>query len=86
MSRKRRRSLLVVERFSTPAENRVRVRVATSNVIESFEREINRVLEEEYANGPEIVDIKFASTPPHANSALGEYVALILLRGGRPSQ
>jgi hypothetical protein len=86
MSRKLRRSMVVVERFSTPAGKRVRVRVAHSNVIGSFEREINRVLEEEYPNGAEVVDIKYASTPPHTGSSLGEYVALILLRGGRPSQ
>jgi hypothetical protein len=78
--------MVVVERFSTPAEKRVRVRVAHANVIGSFEREINRVLEEESPNGAEVVDIKYASTPPHTGSSLGEYVALILLRGGRPSQ
>jgi hypothetical protein len=78
--------MAVVERFSTPAEKRVRVRVAHTNVLGSLEREINRVLEEEYPNGAEVIDIKYASTPPHAGSALGEYVALILLRGGRPSQ
>ena len=78
--------MVVVERFSTSPRTRVRVRVAHTNVLGSLEREINQVLEEEHPNGAEVIDIKYASTPPHASSALGEYVALILLRGGRPSQ
>ena len=78
--------MVVVERFSTSPRARVRVRVVHANVIGSLEREINRVLEEESPNGAEVIDIKFASTPPHAGSSLGEYVALILLRGGRPDQ
>jgi len=78
--------MVVVERFSTSPRTRVRVRVAHTNVLGSLEREINRVLEEESPNGAEVVDIKYGSTPPHAGSSLGEYVALILLRGGRPDQ
>ena len=76
----------MVERFHTSPRARVRVRVVHATVIERFEREINRVLEEESPNGADVVDIKYASTPPHAGSSLGEYVALILLRGGRPDQ
>jgi hypothetical protein len=78
--------MVVVERFSTSPRTRVRVQVAYTNVLESLEGEINRVLEEESPNGAEVVDIKYGSTPPLAGSSRGEYVALILLRGGRPDQ
>ena len=76
----------MVDRFSTSPRVRVRVRVVHTNDLGSLEREINRVLEEEHPNGADVVDIKYGSTPPHAGASLGEYVALILLRGGRPDQ
>ena len=57
--------------------------------LRSFEQAINTVLEEEYANGAELVDIKLAATSPPAGTmtgtGFGEHVALILLRPGRAS-
>jgi hypothetical protein len=78
--------MAVVDRFSTSPRARVRVRVAHTNVLGRLEQEINRVLEEEHPNGADVVDIKYGSTPPQAGASHGEYVALILLRGGRPDQ
>jgi hypothetical protein len=68
----------MAEQTGAPATNRVRV--VTYNVASGFERQINEVLEEELANGAELVDIKLAVTEPQGGSSFGQHVALIILR------
>ena len=64
----------------------VRVRMVSHGAAEGLEQAINAVLDEEQANGADVVDIKFTSTSPFEVSTLsvshGEYAALILLRSG----
>ena len=76
----------MTEHFGTSTANHVRVRVVSHSVAPGLEQTLNAVLEEEQANGAEVLDIKFTSTSPFETSALnsarGEYVVLILLRSG----
>lgn len=72
------------------AESRVRVRIVTSSFASQLEEGINSVLEKEQANGAKLVDIKLTSYGPADGGQPGiasfsqpNYVALILLSGGR---
>ena len=76
----------MTEHLGTSSEHHVRVRVVSHSVASGLEQVLNAVLEEEQANGAEVVDITFTSTSPFEASTLtiarGEYVAVILLRSG----
>ena len=70
----------------TSMSGQIRVRVVSRPEATSLERAINAVLDEEYAKGAEVIDIKFSSASaansPELTTPRGEYVALILLRSG----
>jgi hypothetical protein len=76
----------MTEQTRTSASNQIRVRVGSRPEPTSLERVINATLDEEYAKGAEVVDIKLSSTAIANTSGTTppreEYVALILLRLG----
>jgi hypothetical protein len=76
----------MTEHLGTSSEHHGRVKEVSQSVASGLEQALNVVLEEEQANGAEVVDITFTSTSPFKGSTLttgwGEYVAVIPLRSG----
>ena len=75
----------------TEQSGQVRVRVVTTLMASGLQGAINSVLEDEQANGAEVVDITLTYAPPLESSSpgmttvttpRGEYAALVLLRSG----
>jgi hypothetical protein len=74
----------MTDQSGTRAKEHIRVRVVSYPTPPGLEVKINQTLEEEYANGAEVMDIKLTSTSEASGpSSSSEYVALILLRLGR---